>query len=61
MSASEVIEQIKQLSGRERAEVARFEAISNGPTVCYADPERAREVSARIFESHAELFRKLAE
>ncbi len=61
MSASEVIEQIKRLPERDRAEVARFEAISNEPTVRYADLERAREVSARIFESHAELFQKLAE
>lgn len=65
MSAREVIEQIKQLPGRERAEVARFvetfETTAKEQTVRYADRERAREISARIFDNRPELFRKLAE
>ncbi len=64
MSAAEVIESIKKLPAQERAEVARYleeMETSKTPQIRYADQERAREVSARIFESHGELFRKLAE
>ena len=64
MSAREVIRLIEALPPDERSEVfdfvKNFEAASPH-TVRYMDQEKADAVSARVFEEHSELFRKLAQ
>jgi hypothetical protein len=67
MSAAEIIEQIKALSPEERQQVASFihateqEESSQGPGVRCADDAKFEAVVERVFEKHAELFKKLAE
>jgi len=64
MSAAEIIEQIKALPTDEKRKVTEFirELDAKGPEmVHYISRDRAREASARIFEKHDELFRKLAQ
>jgi len=67
MSAAEIIEQIKALSPEERSEVIAFvrstendDAKTDG-AVRYSDDESFEAVADRVFEKHAELFKKLAE
>ena len=68
MSAAEIIEQIKSLSPEERREVVEFvrstengAVTSSGGTVRYADDSQFEAAVDRVFEKHAELFKKLAE
>jgi hypothetical protein len=67
MSAAEIIEQIKALSPEERQEVVSFirTAENDEPaatsTVRYMDDRTFDAVAERVFERHAELFKKLAE
>jgi len=68
MSAAEIIEQIKTLPRDEQLVVATFLKVAvlgkeadSGQATRYVTPERARELSAQIFEENAELFRKLAQ
>ena len=67
MSASEIIEQIKSLPREERRRVVEFildterlEAAEK-PAVRFADDAAFDSVVDRVFEKHAELFKKLAE
>ena len=74
MSATEVIEQIEQLSLEEQKKVFAFvqamhetqagllrDASMAAPAVRYLDRERARELREGIFQKNDELFRKLAQ
>ncbi len=68
MSATEVIEQIKQLPRVEQEQVFAFVRtlassmeVREAPGVRYMDPEKAKAASQEIFSKHAELFRKLAQ
>ena len=61
MSASEIIEQIKTLSPRERDEVAEFiRTLNDSQEVRYADKETFATAATRVFDTHDELFRRLA-
>lgn len=67
MSATEIIEQIKNLPREEQERVFAFmksledtKALHDEPGVRYMDAQKAKAVSAEIFVAHAELFRKLA-
>ena len=61
MSVSEIIEQIKTLSQRERDEVAKFIQSVNEPReVRYADEKDFEMAASRVFETHDELFKRLA-
>jgi hypothetical protein len=66
MSAAEIIEQIKALPPDARREVVDFvksadEEARAGGAVRYADDKSFEAVADRVFEKHAELFKKLAE
>ena len=67
MSAAEIIEQIKALPPEERREVVAFVqstengTANSGGTVRYVDDSQFESVVDRVFEKHAELFKKLAE
>lgn len=68
MSAAEIIEQIKALPLEERKQVFSFvrevekESVStSGQDVRYADDQTFDAAVERVFEQHAELFKKLAE
>lgn len=67
MSVAEIIEHIKMLSPEERREVASFIRtteqgdVSPGSNVRYADDQAFDSAVERVFEQHAELFKKLAE
>ncbi len=66
MSAIEVIEKIKSLPPKEKAEVADFihQMENNGAKtnegVRYMDKATFKEAKDRVFEKHKELFEKLA-
>ena len=67
MSAVEIIEQIKALPKSERQRVLEFartaernESANQAP-VQYADASTFDAAADRVFEKHAELFKKLAE
>ena len=62
MSAAEIIELIKKLPPEEKAEVREFiqsEPASDG--VRRMDLEKAKATADKIFDRHAELFRRLAQ
>ena len=62
MSASEIIEQIKTLSPREREEVAEFiQSVNDSREVRYADAQVFEVAAARVIETHDELFKRLAQ
>ena len=67
MSATEIIEQIKQLPPAEQEQVLAFVKQLGAATtvreesVRYMDEAKAKAVSQEIFSKHAELFRKLAQ
>jgi hypothetical protein len=67
MSAVEIIEQIKALPREERQRVIEFarnadcDEPASQPSVRYADDAAFEAATDRVFEKHAELFRKLAE
>ena len=68
MSAAEIIEQIKALPAEERRRVIAFartagelDASENSAGVRYADNATFAAAADRVFEKHAELFKKLAE
>ena len=67
MSAAEIIEQIKALPPEERQQVLSFvraveeEESSESPSVRYADDRTFDAAVERVFEQHADLFKKLAE
>ncbi|HLP78596.1 MAG TPA: hypothetical protein VK327_16950 [Candidatus Paceibacterota bacterium] len=67
MSATEIIEQIKQLPPAEQEQVFAFvknlgsAATMREESVRYMDESKAKAVSQEIFSKHAELFRKLAQ
>jgi hypothetical protein len=67
MSAAEIIEQIKALPPEERravfafVQIAEQDAPADDTTVRYADDRAFEAVVDRVFEKHAELFKKLAE
>ena len=67
MSAAEIIEQIKALPPEERLQVVSFvrtvaeEASSENSGVRYVDDRTFDAAVERVFEQHAELFKKLAE
>ena len=67
MSAAEIIEQIKTLPPKERETVVEFfekakaESASETREVRYADDAVFRAAADRVFETHAELFRRLAQ
>ena len=63
MSASEIIEQIKALPREERQQVVEFvHAVERSePSPRHADDDAFDAVVDRVFEKHAELFKKLAE
>mgnify|MGYP001549740139 CR=1 FL=1 len=65
MSAIEIIELIKALPRADQAQVKAFvhelpdAETPGGPAVM--DPEKARQISQRIFTENRELFTKLAQ
>ncbi len=68
MSASEIIEQIKALPREERAllvqlvdTMEREQATPVARQVRYASDEAAKAAGDAVMESHAELFKKLAD
>ncbi len=67
MSAAEVIEQIKALTVQEQAEVSEFvrsldQKNATPPTgPRYADDAAFSAVIEKVFDTHDELFRKLAQ
>ena len=66
MSAVEVIAEIKSLPPGEQEVVIAFvqrlkEERSAGEDVRYLDPDKAKNLSQKIFSEHKELFRKLAQ
>jgi hypothetical protein len=67
MSAAEIIEQIKTLPPREQEAVFDFvrqaDASRGEPQraeVRYVDDQSFEEAAARVFETHDELFKRLA-
>ena len=65
MNAEEVIENIRRLSSDEQRKVfnfvAQFERTNLGlPPVRYAPDDEFRAIAKEVFETHDELFRKLA-
>jgi hypothetical protein len=67
MSATEVIEQIRQLPPEEQEQVVAFvkslavgDRLREEPSVSYMDSGKAKALSTELFTEHAELFRKLA-
>lgn len=67
MSATQVIDEIKNLPRKEQEVVIAFveklqSDISTEPKPTrYMDPARAKAISEKIFTEHAGLFRKLAQ
>ena len=66
MSATEIIEMIKQLPPNERAAVTEFvkaeEAAPGGERkIRYISDEKFAEVMPKVFEKHHELLRRLAQ
>ncbi|MBI5768537.1 MAG: hypothetical protein HZA93_12125 [Verrucomicrobia bacterium] len=61
MSAAEIIELIKKLPPKERAEVREFVQADGQTTVRRIDRGRARELGKDLFDRHPALFRKLAQ
>lgn len=66
MSAAEIIEQIKSLPPQERDTVAEYvreasKTAPQSPEVRYMDEATFRAAKERVFEKHAELFRRLAQ
>ena len=61
MSASEIIEQIKALSSSEQEAVAEFvRTVNDAREVHYADEKIFEAAATRVFNTHDELFRRLA-
>lgn len=64
VSAQEIIEQIKALPPKDKAEVLEFaRSLGNsGPgAVRYVDEETLEKAAKKVFQEHEELFRKLAQ
>ena len=65
MSAVEIIEQIKSLPPAEREQVAAFiretDAQGGEAGVRYMDKATFRAAKKRVFETHEELLRRLAQ
>jgi len=67
MSATQVIDEIKNLPREEQAVVIAFverlqgELSAEPKQTRYMDPSKAKAISERVFTEHAELFRKLAQ
>lgn len=64
MSAQEIIEQIKALPPKDKAEVLEFTRTlqeSGTDGVRYVDKETLQKVAKKVFDEHEELFRKLAQ
>jgi len=57
VTATEIIEQIKQLPPQEKGRVAEF---VRAEAVRFAKDEEARRASEAVFAEHPELFRQLA-
>ncbi len=67
MTASQVIESIKQLPAHDRAVVVRFveeleeQPVGNGQsTVKFVEPAKFQAAADAVFEKHDELLRRLA-
>ena len=67
MSATQVINEIKNLPRNEQEAVIAFvetlqsEISTEHKQTRYMDPAKAKTISEKIFTDHAELFRKLAQ
>lgn len=67
MSATQVIDEIKNLPRNEQevviafVETLRAERSAETAEVRYMDAAKAKTISGKIFSEHAELFRKLAQ
>lgn len=64
VSAQEIIEQIKALPPKDKAEVLEFTRSlqDSGPdAVRYVDKESLKKAAKKVFDEHEELFRKLAQ
>lgn len=65
MSAAEIIEMIKKLPPKEKAEVCDYFRSELEPSgekaVRYMSDEKFNEVAPKVFEKHRELLRRLAQ
>jgi hypothetical protein len=61
MTARQVMKEITTMTPDERGQVAEFlRQLESAPAARQVSDQEFEEISDRIFERHAELFRKLA-
>jgi hypothetical protein len=61
MTARQVMKEIAAMTPEERGQVSEFlRQLESAPATRQVSDQEFEEISDRIFERHAELFRKLA-